>query len=222
LGTPSLDSELARRCQRGEVAAYQELVRRHRATVYRLACAIVRDRDDAEDVVQEAFVRAYRAISRFDSGRDFAGWLKRITVNCAVSKLAERRRGLARTGRSAGDEGPSPAPDPDCHLITDELQSHVRQAIDQLPVRQRVAISLFSLDDMGVVLTATGCARGAELKVPDGWVVSPENREAEGEAGYRILHRESGIELLHVPGGTGPAHRALPAGPHTEHAASFL
>jgi RNA polymerase sigma-70 factor (ECF subfamily) len=157
-----VDSELARRCQRGDVAAYQELVRRHRAPVYRLACAIVRDRDDAEDVVQEAFVRAYRAISRFDSGQEFAGWIKRITVNCAVSKLAERRRRLARTGSSVGDDGPSPAPNPDHHLVTGELQSHVRQAIDQLPVRQRVAISLFSLDDMDLAETAQamGCTVG--------------------------------------------------------------
>ena len=157
-----MDSELARRCQRGDVAAYQELVRRHRAPVYRLACAIVRDRDDAEDVVQEAFVRAYRSISRYDSGRDFAGWIKRITVNCAVSRLAERRRGLARTGRSDGGDGPSPAPNPDRHLISDELQSHVRQAIDLLPVRQRVAISLFSLEDMDLAETARamGCTVG--------------------------------------------------------------
>jgi len=55
---------------------------------------------------------------------------------------------------------------------------------------------------VAVVLTATGCAQEAEAKVPDGWVVSPENEKAEGEAGYRILHEETGIELLYVPGGT--------------------
>ena len=53
-----------------------------------------------------------------------------------------------------------------------------------------------------VMLSAPVCAQEAELKVPDGWVVSPENEKAEGEAGYRILHEETGIELVYVLGGT--------------------
>ena len=53
-----------------------------------------------------------------------------------------------------------------------------------------------------VALTATVCAQEAEFKVRDGWVVSPENEKAEGEAGYRILHEETGIEMVYVPGGT--------------------
>jgi len=61
---------------------------------------------------------------------------------------------------------------------------------------------------VGVLLIATACAhrqasaRPAEFKIPDGWVVSPRNEKAEGEAGYRILHEETGIELVYVPGGT--------------------
>ena len=60
----------------------------------------------------------------------------------------------------------------------------------------------FMLVVVGVVLTATSCAQEAAFKVPDGWVVSPKNERAKGEAGYRILHEETGIELVYVPGGT--------------------
>lgn len=79
-------------------------------------------------------MRAYRSINRYDSGREFAGWIRRFTVNCSASKLEARRRGPARTSSSASGDDPSPAPDPDRHLIADELQSHVRQAMDQLPL----------------------------------------------------------------------------------------
>ena len=65
--------------------------------------------------------------------------------------------------------------------------------------KSQLAVTLVAL---AVMLPTTLCAQDLEFKIPDGWVVSPENDKAEGEAGYRILHEETGIELLYVPGGT--------------------
>lgn len=152
-GMPIPDRELARRCQEGEAVAYTELVRRHRRAVRGIAYAIVACSDDAEDVVQETFVRAYGAIAQYNGRHEFGGWIRRIAVNCAVEKLRdrERRDRLVRNVASARHQTPVSPPE---HAARTELQARVRRAVERLPLRQRLAISLFGLDDMNLAETA--------------------------------------------------------------------
>jgi RNA polymerase sigma-70 factor (ECF subfamily) len=94
-GLPSItpdsdDAEVVRKVTRGDVVAFTELVERHRAAVVRVAAGIV-GADDAEDVSQDAFLRAYHRLERFRGDAPFRSWLLRITHNAALDHLARRR-----------------------------------------------------------------------------------------------------------------------------------
>lgn len=86
------DSDLMARARRGDEAAWEALVRAHQEAAFRLAYLLLGDADDAEDVAQEAFIRAYRALDRFDVSRPLRPWLLRITANLARN----RRRSMGR------------------------------------------------------------------------------------------------------------------------------
>ena len=106
------DAELIDRARRGEVMAYETLVRRYQDAAVRTAYVIAPD-GDAEDAVQEAFVKAYRALDRFRDGSPFRPWLLRIVANEARNRRrsAGRRTGLALRAaedRRPGDAAPSP------------------------------------------------------------------------------------------------------------------
>jgi RNA polymerase sigma-70 factor (ECF subfamily) len=85
------EAELIRRARKGDQYAFSEIVRRYQDSIYNLACRILNDQDRARDVTQEAFVRAWRAISNFKGQAKFSSWLYRITVNASLSEL--RRQG---------------------------------------------------------------------------------------------------------------------------------
>jgi RNA polymerase sigma-70 factor (ECF subfamily) len=86
------ESELVTAAQRGDEAAWTELVRQYQEAVFRLACLLTGDADEAADVAQETFIRAYQAIGRFDLSRPLRPWLLRIATNLARN----RRRSLGR------------------------------------------------------------------------------------------------------------------------------
>lgn len=127
-----------------------------------MAYAILGDGEEAEDAAQEAFVRAYRAMDSFDGRHRFVDWMRRITVNCALSSLRRHRRDARRTS-SAATVAPRPAADgPAQYAEANHLETEVRKALRALPPRQRAAITLFALEDMDLVSTAEamGCAVG--------------------------------------------------------------
>lgn len=96
MGGPPEETELVGRARRGEVAAYEELVRRYQGIAHRTAYLITGQAAEAEDAAQQAFVKAYRALHRFDPGRPFRPWLLRIVANEArnLRRSAGRRAGL--------------------------------------------------------------------------------------------------------------------------------
>jgi len=136
------------------MGAYADLVSRHRRMVYKVAQAILGSPDEAEDVVQEVFVRAYRGIGSLNHHQVFAGWVRRIAVNCAVTRIRQRER--ERRGEKGAGDDPAAAPDPADELVTAELRNWIRRAIRDLPLKQRLAVTLFYLDDMSVAETAQG------------------------------------------------------------------
>ena len=157
---PSEDSELAAKCKRGDRDAYAELAHRHRKAVYRVAFAIVGDHDEAQDVVQEAFVRGFVGIGTFNLKYPFADWIRRITVNCALSCLRRQKRAV--TGNTSETATADGGADPAEQAATTHFYQAVREAIEALPLRQRIALTLFALEDMDLASTAKamGCAVG--------------------------------------------------------------
>ena len=92
------DATLVQQAGAGDNTAFRQLVERHSRSVYRLAFRITGSPEDAEDVVQDTFVRAYRQLSRFESRSNFATWLYRIGFNCAIDLT--RRRGHRETSEA--------------------------------------------------------------------------------------------------------------------------
>ena len=120
----------------GNTALFELLMRRYNQRVYRTARSIVRDEDEAEDVMQQAYVNAFTCLRQFNGSARFSTWLTRITVNEALARV--RRRGRYEV---FDEELPNveplitirPAPNPEHQTFTHELRGLLEQAIDSLP-----------------------------------------------------------------------------------------
>src|SRR5262245_32645980 len=97
LFTGPTDHDLIRRAQQGKEAAFEELVRRHEERAVRVALALVANREDARDLAQEAFIRVFRNLERFDFEHEFTTWLYRIVTNLAIDHLRKRRPSVSTT-----------------------------------------------------------------------------------------------------------------------------
>jgi RNA polymerase sigma-70 factor, ECF subfamily len=95
----SSDDDLVRRACAGEVSAFEQLVRCHAAMAIGVAFRITRDQGLAEDAAQEAFLKAFRALPAYREQQSFAGWLRTITVRCALDTVRRRRRPEVTIGR---------------------------------------------------------------------------------------------------------------------------
>jgi RNA polymerase sigma-70 factor (ECF subfamily) len=148
------EAELIRRCQAGDVAAFEPLVERYRGRVWRLAHQVLRDREEALDCTQEAFVRAYQSISRFRGQSAFYTWLFRITLNVAT----DRHRARGARARAFGAErvpeeewertAPDPAEGPDAAALGAERRERIQRALDSLPVKARTIIMLSDIEGL--------------------------------------------------------------------------
>lgn len=137
------DGELARRAAQGDQEAFSELVRRHQAALFHLAYRILGERETAEDVVQETFLRAWKVLPRYDPARPFAPWLKKIAINLCLNLLKRRFPSL-----SAPREAASNDQTPEVTAIQREQEHSVHTAILSLPPRYRVVIELRHFQDM--------------------------------------------------------------------------
>jgi len=141
------DAELIDRARRGDLMAYEELVRRHQAVAIRTAHLFAPD-GDADDAVQEAFVKAHAALARFRAGAPFRPWLLRIVANEARNRRrsAGRRAGLAL--RSAEDRRPDDAaPSPESAVLAEERRSWLLAGVNGLRDEDREIIAArFFLD----------------------------------------------------------------------------
>ena len=138
------EPQMVGRARRGDIAAFEELVRACQADVYRLALHLVRNPTVAEDVTQEAFLHAYRSLRSFRGQSKFSTWLYRITRNCAVDAI----RRSARQRRLAQEVSP-PAPVPDS-----SLRAAISGAIDSLPTELREAFVLIEVFGLSYQETA--------------------------------------------------------------------
>lgn len=139
------ESSLVRRAQAGDLSAFDELVRAHIDRALRIARRLVPTHEDAEDVVQDAFLSAMRAINSFDITRPFGPWLTRIVVNQGITfRRARARRQDESISADLPSAGPSPAQVTERNEITDRF----RVALELLPGQQRLMIQLFEVDGL--------------------------------------------------------------------------
>ena len=147
------DEELIARVLAGDDSAYGTLVTRYRDLVYTIAVRIVGDEEDADDVAQEAFVRAYRALPRFRGDSKFSSWLYRIATNRALTHLKKRKRRAQTVDIDAGPHIEAAAIEgthvesPEKFVLDDEFRRGVREAVKELPSKYRVVVTLFYLEE---------------------------------------------------------------------------
>ncbi|MFM9995763.1 MAG: sigma-70 family RNA polymerase sigma factor [Phycisphaerales bacterium] len=157
---PLPDEEVVARVLCGDTAVFELLMRRHNQRLFRLARAVVRDGHEAEDIVQEAYVRAYAGLRRFEGRSSVATWLSRITLHEALRR--RRRRGRARVadgidpGSLTGPAAPGAA--------DGELGDVLTGAIDALPMVLRAVVMLRLVEGLGTRETAA-CLRLTETNV---------------------------------------------------------
>lgn len=162
-GRPLEESGLIERARRGDVVAYGELVQRHQQVAVRAAYLACGDATEAEDAVQEAFLKAYAALTRFRSAAPFRPWLLRIVVNEARNRRrsAGRRTGLAlrmAEDRPADDAAPSP----EAAVLATEARRELLSALDRLGPDERLVVGCRYLLELSEAETAEaiGIPRG--------------------------------------------------------------
>lgn len=147
---PHTDAAAVALARDGDSEAFKALVERHSRAVYRLAHRMTGSPQDAEDVVQETFLRAYRQLGRFESRANFGTWLHRIAVNCSIDLIRGRKH--QETAHDATDlelvDGALPPgdgrgdPSPERLMLSSEVQARVTQAMDALTAMERAAFVL--------------------------------------------------------------------------------
>jgi RNA polymerase sigma-70 factor (ECF subfamily) len=156
MGDREVDQQLVERAQRGDKRAFELLVLKYQRKLTRLLSRLVRDPQEVEDVTQEAFIKAYRALPAFRGDSAFYTWLYRIGINTAKNYLvAQGRRAPTSTGLDAeeaesyeGSELLRDSATPENELLTKEIAETVNRAMDALPEDLRTAISLREIEGM--------------------------------------------------------------------------
>ncbi len=132
------EREAIEACRRGEREAFDQLVLRYQRDVYRLCYRFVNNHEDANDLAQEVFLRAWRAIPRFRGESSFSTWLYRIAVNACLNF-----RGLRRPATQEPPDGlADPVPGAEARLEAEDEVRRVRAAIARLPEKQRATLIL--------------------------------------------------------------------------------
>jgi RNA polymerase sigma-70 factor (ECF subfamily) len=164
------DLSLVRRVQRGDKGAFDALVLKYQHKLVKLVMRYVRNPAEAEDIAQEAFIKAYRALPQFRGDSAFYTWLYRIAINTAKNAVVSRDRSPIEydLDRNSSDESydmQARMKDPDTPeglVLTDEIRSTVNAAIDALPEDLRTAIVLRELEGLSYeeIATAMDCPVG--------------------------------------------------------------
>lgn len=155
MGEKNNDKELVKRAQNGDKAAFDALVSKYHLKVVNLATRFVKNADDAQDVAQEAFIKAYRGLKNFRGDAAFYTWLYRIAINSAKNYLVSQSRKSPAYAVDVEDaEHMESATNlkeydtPEGSLLTEEIEQTVYKAIKDLPEDLKTAITLRELEGM--------------------------------------------------------------------------
>jgi len=152
VATAETDEQLVRKSQQGDERAFGELVDRYESKVYSLALKMLRNAEDAEDVLQDTFLRAYRGIKAFQGHSTFSTWIYRITANSALMRL--RKKQLPTVSIDDAEEREVPiniadwAPSPVEQLLSQETQQAMNDAIESLPPEFRQVFVLRDIEEL--------------------------------------------------------------------------
>jgi RNA polymerase sigma-70 factor (ECF subfamily) len=153
-------SELVRRARRGELQAFEMLMRIHDRQVYRVALRMLGNVEDAKDASQEVFLRLHRSLGKVDETRDLASWLYRVTVNVCNDAFRNRRATLPieKAGVLAS------AVDPEQESEANQTRRLVTEALARLPEKQRAAVVLREIEGLSTAEVA-GILGASEMTV---------------------------------------------------------
>jgi RNA polymerase sigma-70 factor (ECF subfamily) len=159
------EAGLLRKAQGGNLFAFEEIVKRYERRVYATAFRVVRRHDVADDVAQEAFLRAWQSLARFDLARPFGPWVCRIAANLAVNHVRSPEAREEELPEGHG-EGPAPGEDPLTQVLDREAEGLLDRALHALPPDQRAVLTLRVVEEMSYKEIAEA------LAVPTGTVMS--------------------------------------------------
>ena len=151
------DSAAVARAQEGDGDAYRMLVERHSRSLFRLAFRITGNPEDAQDVVQDTLLKAFRQIRRYESRAHFGTWIRRIAANCALDLIRARRR-RAEDSSGAGEFAATTRPGPDRVAYGSQVQQRVAEAMRELSGQERTAFVLRHFE--GQSIEEIGAAMG--------------------------------------------------------------
>jgi RNA polymerase sigma-70 factor (ECF subfamily) len=168
---PPDERTLVEDARRGEAGAFRELVSRYQRRAYAVALGIVHDSDDARDICQDAFLKAYKGLATFEGDSQFFTWLYRIVTNLCIDHLRKKRGERVEFDEThpqdAADDATGIAPqrtgfDPQRALADRELRSHIRKALDQLSPAHRAVLVLREVEGLSYQEMADlqGCSIG--------------------------------------------------------------
>jgi RNA polymerase sigma-70 factor (ECF subfamily) len=155
MGDRNIDQALVERVQRGDKSAFDILVRKYQHKVIKVISRYIKDHSEAQDVSQDAFIKAYKALPRFRGDSAFYTWMYRIAINTAKNHLVARGRRLPNVDLDAqeaeqfeGDSALKEYATPERLLQRDEIQKVVFQTIEQLPEDLKTAIMLREIEGL--------------------------------------------------------------------------
>jgi len=159
-----LESQLVKLALKGDQAAFAELVELYQEKLYHMAYRMLNNRQEAEDVVQDTFMRVYNNLERYDDTMKFSTWIYRIATNLCIDRLRKRKPIYSLDAESSEYEGldgysmiPSDNRTPESELLLSETQRIIHQAIDTLPPKYKTVMILryiheLSLQEVGDIL----------------------------------------------------------------------
>lgn len=168
---PSDDAAIVARCLDGDQRAYQELLHRYRRSVYSITYRMIGHREEARDLAQEVFIRAFRSLHRYDPTRPFSSWIFKITSNLCIDYYRKKRLQTVSIHDTyeGEDERPrielvDPGPGPDDQFLSGAERDRLDVLLHSLPPRYRVVVLLRHKEDMSYEEIAD------ELEIPIGTV----------------------------------------------------
>jgi len=157
------DEDVASRVLAGETSLYELLMRRYNQRLYRVAYSILRDAAEAEDVMQDAYVRAYEHLSQFAGRARFSTWLTRIAVHEGLARLEKRKRLDSFDDVGEPQEyAESNAPSPEEEVSQMETRALIEQVILSLPEAYRIVVTLREVEQMSTADTAAALGLSEE------------------------------------------------------------
>ena len=161
------ETEMISRCQQGDQEALKEIFDRYHKKVYRIAFGVVRQREEALDVVQEVFIKLFRSIKNFQGRSHFYTYLYRMVMNTAIDHARKSGKKFVSSLDEEGSFEPSDGAEkgPERVFLQKELEERVKRAMDKLPAEQKAALIFRDMEGLSYqeMAEAMGCSIGTVM-----------------------------------------------------------